>query len=222
MECILFDLDNTLYPSRCDLFGLIDQRINSYMHEVVGIPLEQVDILRRQYWQAYGVTMQGLMRHHQVDPEDYLHYVHDVDVASRLQAEPDLRQALVSLPQSKVVFTNSSRAHTDRVLGTLGISDLFDQVFDIRVADYVPKPYLQPYHRVLEQLGLTGSQCIMVEDSVANLKPAKDLGMTTILVGNATPGSFVDRQLAEVVELPAALADWGSTGASLQRGIAPQ
>lgn len=212
MECILFDLDNTLYPPRCDLFGLIDKRINSYMHEVVGIALEDVDTLRRQYWQAYGVTMQGLMRHHQVDPEDYLYYVHDVDVASRLQVEPELRQALVSLPQAKVIFTNSCRSHTDRVLDALGVADLFDQVFDIRVADYMPKPYVEPYHRVLEHLGLAGSQCVMVEDSVANLKPAKDLGMTTILVGNAIPGPFVDRCLDEVVQLPAALADWMPAG----------
>jgi len=133
-------------------------------------------------------------------------------VASRLQVEPELRQALISLPQAKVVFTNSCRSHTDRVLEALGVADLFEQVFDIRVADYMPKPYVQPYHRVLENLGLTGSQCIMVEDSVANLKPAKDLGMTTILVGNATPGSFVDRQLDEVVQLPAALADWTVAG----------
>lgn len=221
MECILFDLDNTLYPPRCDLFGLIDKRINSYMHEVVGIPLQDVDTLRRQYWQTYGVTMQGLMRHHQVDPEDYLSYVHDVDVTSRLQLEPELRQALISLPQAKVIFTNSCRSHTDRVLDALGIADLFDQVFDIRVADYMPKPYLLPYHRVLGHLGLTGSQCIMVEDSVANLKPAKDLGMTTILVGNATSAPFVDRQLDEVVDLPAALDGWITTSpcASFQPAV---
>jgi len=215
MQCILFDLDNTLYSPRCDLFSLIDKRINSYMHEVVGIPLEDVDTLRRQYWQDYGVTMQGLMRHHHVDPEDYLHYVHDVDVNSRLQPDPCLRQALVSLPHAKVIFTNSSRAHTDRVLHALGVADLFDEVFEIRIADYMPKPYPEPYQRVLDRLGLAGDQCIMVEDSVANLKPAKAFGMTTILVGKATPGDFVDRHLGEVVELPATLRNWKPTGAPL-------
>jgi putative hydrolase of the HAD superfamily len=212
MQCILFDLDNTLYPPCCDLFSLIDTRINRYMHEVVGIPLENVDSLRRRYWQDYGVTMRGLMRHHRVDPEDYLHYVHDVDVRSRLQPDPELRQALLSLPQSRVVFTNSSRAHTDRVLDALGIADLFDAVFDIRVADYMPKPYLEPYQRVLDQLGLAGSQCVMVEDSVANLRPAKQLGMATILVGDAVPESFVDRHLAGVEQLPQTLACWTSCG----------
>lgn len=209
MQCILFDLDNTLYPPRCDLFSLIDKRINSYMHEVVGIPLEEVDALRRQYWQTYGVTMQGLMRHHQVNPEDYLHYVHDVDVNSRLQTDHELRAALESLPWPKVIFTNASRAHADRVLGALGVADLFDRVFDIRVANYMPKPYLQPYRRVLEQIGLPGESCMMVEDSVANLKPAKQLGMTTVLIGNTAPQPFVDRHLAEVVQLPAVLAASG-------------
>lgn len=218
MQCILFDLDNTLYPPRCDLFSLIDKRINDYMHEVVGIPLEQVDGLRREYWQAYGVTMRGLMRHHRVDPEDYLHYVHDVNVASRLQADPALRAALESLPQTKVIFTNSSRAHTDRVLEALGIADLFEQVFDIRVAGYMPKPYLEPYHRVLECLGLPGKSCVMVEDSIANLKPAKQLGMTTVLVGDTEPQPFVDRHLPEVAQLPAALAASGPAGCSLTGG----
>jgi len=212
MHCILFDLDNTLYPPRCDLFSLIDKRINSYVHEVVWIPLAEVDVLRRRYWQDYGVTMQGLMRHHQVDPEDYLHYVHDVDVTSRLQADPELRRILMSLPQAKVVFTNSSRAHTDRVLEALGIDDLFERVFDIRVADYLPKPYFEPYHRVLEQLGVTGDRCIMVEDSVANLKPAKELGMATILVGKADVEPFVDCHLAEVLQLPDALTGWPAAG----------
>ncbi|MDK2846889.1 MAG: putative hydrolase of the superfamily [Desulfuromonadales bacterium] len=218
MDCILFDLDNTLYSPRCDLFSLIDKRINNYMHEVVGIPLQQVDTLRRRYWQDYGVTMQGLMRHHQVDPEDYLHYVHDVNVGSRLHVDPELRKVLVSLPQTKVIFTNSSRAHVDRVLDALGVADLFDEVFDIRVADYLPKPYPEPYRRVLDNLGMAGERCMMVEDSVANLKPAKELGMVTILVGHAETEPFVDRQLAEVVQLPEILA--GGTAAGFPSTIA--
>ncbi|MCD4688532.1 MAG: pyrimidine 5'-nucleotidase, partial [Desulfuromonadaceae bacterium] len=129
MKCILFDLDNTLYSPDRQLFALMDKRINSYMHDIVGIPLHQVDELRRSYWQRYGVTMQGLMRHHQVDPEDYLHYVHDIDVPSRLAPDPELRQALQSLSQRRVVFTNSSVCHSERVLQALGLSDLFEEIY---------------------------------------------------------------------------------------------
>lgn len=204
-DIILFDLDNTLYPAERELFSLIDKRINRYMHEVVGIPVAQVDSLRRRYWRDYGVTMQGLMRHHRVDPEDYLHYVHDVDVRSRLQPDARLRRALTSLPQRRMIFTNSSLDHAERVLDALGITDLFERVFDIRVAGYLPKPYAEPYREVLGQLGRPGAACIMVEDNVDNLQPAKELGMTTVLVGDALPRPYVDLHLSAVHQVPAAL-----------------
>ena len=98
MQAILFDLDNTLYPPERELFSLIDKRINRYMCEVVGIPAGEVDGLRRRYWADYGVTLGGLIRHWSVDPEDYLEYVHDVDVAGRLQHDAALRRMIESLP----------------------------------------------------------------------------------------------------------------------------
>jgi len=208
MNILLFDLDNTLYSSDRELFPLIDQRINRYMHEVVGIPLTQVDTLRRSYWQRYGVTMQGLMRHHGVDPEDYLSYVHDIDVSSRLHPDPALREALSAVPLRKVVFTNSSRDHSERVLDALGLSSLFEEIFDIRVANYLPKPSPEPYHAVLERINIPASACIMVEDSPENLRTAKDLGMGTILVGLLPSTPHVDVQIATASEISSALTHW--------------
>ena len=97
MDVLIFDLDNTLYPAEKQLFNLIDVRINRYMTEIVGIPAPDVDALRRDYWRLYGVTLQGLIRHHAVDPEDYLLYVHDIDVPSRLTPDTALREALEKL-----------------------------------------------------------------------------------------------------------------------------
>jgi len=134
MDVLIFDLDNTLYPAEKHLFGLIDVRINLYMTEIVGIPAPEVDALRREYWRLYGVTLQGLIRHHGVDPEDYLLFVHDVDVNSRLGPDPVLRETLAALPQRKAVFTNGSICHASRVLAALGIEDIFEEVYDIRVA----------------------------------------------------------------------------------------
>jgi len=204
----LFDLDNTLYSPDRQLFALMDKRINSYMHEVVGIPLEQVDELRRSYWQRYGVTMQGLMRHHQVDPEDYLNYVHDIDVPSRLAPDPELRQALQSLTQRRMVFTNSSLGHSERVLQALGLSDLFEEIFDIRIANYLPKPYPDPYRAVLEQLGAEAGECIMVEDTLENLLTAKQLGMGTVLVGPRDTAAYVDVQIDHAAQIHGALTFW--------------
>ncbi|BCA78502.1 pyrimidine 5'-nucleotidase [Desulfuromonas sp. AOP6] len=208
MDAILFDLDNTLYSPQRQLFSLIDCRINRYMREVVGIPEAEVDGLRRRYWADYGVTLQGLIRHHDVDPEDYLEYVHDVDVNSRLLPDGPLRTALQSISLRRLVFTNGSRGHAERVLSSLGLENIFEEIFDIRVASYLPKPFPEPYHQVLGSIGIEARRCLMVEDSVENLRTAKELGMGTILVGDGAKPSYVDVQVAAAVQVPEALAHW--------------
>jgi len=209
MDAVLFDLDNTLYAPERDLFSLIDQRINRYMEEIVAIPLHQVDGLRRHYWKAYGATLQGLIRHYGVDAEDYLEYVHDVDVSGRLQPDPELRQSLHQLPARRFVFTNGSRGHAERVLAALGIVDAFEEIFDIRVANYQPKPNPDPYHGVLRRLALQPGRCAMVEDSLDNLATAKRLGMTTVLVSERPVSDpSVDHQVATARQAAQLVASW--------------
>ena len=212
MKAVLFDLDNTLYPTECDLFSLIDVRINRYMEDVVAIEPAAVDGLRRRYWKDYGTTLQGLIRHHTVDPEDYLDYVHAVDVGSRISVDNDLRETLNNLPLSSYVFTNGSRCHVDRVVTALGLDGLFADVFDIRIADYQPKPNPAPYQQVLDQLGLSGEQCIMVEDQLQNLQTAKQFGMKTVLVGEVSTKrqkySYVDAQLERSADIGKLLDEW--------------
>lgn len=210
MKAVLFDLDNTLYPAEKDLFSLIDVRINRYMETQVGIERQDVDGLRRRYWQDYGTTLQGLIRHHEVDPEDYLDYVHAVDVGSRLSADAELRRSIEQLPVPSYVFTNGSRCHVDRVVAALGLEGLFADVFDIRVANYQPKPNPDPYLQVLQQLRLSGRDCVMVEDQPQNLKTAKELGMTTVLVGAYCENdySYVDAKLARPAQLGSLLNGW--------------
>jgi len=208
MDVLIFDLDNTLYPAEKQLFSLIDVRINRYMTEVVGIPAPEVDGLRRSYWRQYGVTLQGLIRHHGVDPEDYLLYVHDVDVTAILGPDLALREVLAGLPQRKAVFTNGSLCHADRVLAALGIEDMFERVYDIRIAAYQPKPYPEPYQAVLAELGTTAERCIMIEDSRDNLLTAKQLGMGTILVGDGATPDFVDVHLDSARQVHTGLHFW--------------
>lgn len=208
MDAVLFDLDNTLYPPERQVFALIDQRINRYMLEVVAIRPEEVDGLRRQYWKAYGATLQGLIRHYGVDPEDYLAYVHDVDLGLRLQPDPELRSSLATLVTRRCVFTNGSRGHAERVLGALGLTDLFEEIFDIRIAAYLPKPAPAPYHGVLQALGLAGERCVMVEDSADNLATAKELGMTTVLVGPGPAPAFVDHRTTDATSAARLVASW--------------
>lgn len=209
MDAVLFDLDNTLYPAEREVFALIDQRINRYMCEVVAIPAGEVDVLRRHYWKAYGATLQGLIRHYAVDAEDYLEYVHDVDVATRLRPDPRLRAGLLGLKLRRCVFTNGSRGHAEKVLAALGLADAFEEIFDIRVAAYQPKPNPDPYRGVLQHLGLSGERCVMVEDSLDNLATAKTLGMTTVLVSPAaTDHPAVDYQVPGAFEAAQLVGSW--------------
>ena len=210
MKAVLFDLDNTLYPAERDLFSLIDVRINHYMESQVGIDRQNVDGLRRQYWQDYGTTLQGLIRHHEVDPEDYLDYVHAVDVGSRLSADTELRQSIEKLSLPSYVFTNGSRCHVDRVVTALGLDGLFEDVFDIRIANYQPKPNPDPYQQVLNALKLRGEDCVMLEDQPLNLKTAKGFGMKTVLVGAEAESnySYVDAKLARPAQLGSLLHSW--------------
>ncbi|MCK5825762.1 MAG: pyrimidine 5'-nucleotidase [Desulfuromusa sp.] len=212
MKAVLFDLDNTLYPVECDLFSLIDVRINRYMEEVVAIDPTDVDGLRRRYWHDYGATLQGLVRHHAIDPEDYLDYVHAVDVASRLSHDPELRHTLKTLGLPSYVFTNGSRCHVDRVVTALGLDGIFIDVFDIRIADYQPKPNPDPYRQVLQKLALPGDQCIMVEDQLQNLQTAKQFGMKTVLVGVeqsvTQKDGYLDAQLVRSADIGELLDQW--------------
>jgi len=211
MKAVLFDLDNTLYPAACDLFSLIDVRINRYMEDVVAIAPAEVDGLRRHYWEAYGTTLQGLILHHRVNPEDYLDYVHDVDVASRVRFNQPLKDAILALGVPSYVFTNGSRGHVERVVAALGLEGVFAGVFDIRIDNYQPKPNPGPYRKVLDQLGVRGQDCIMVEDQAKNLQTAKQFGMGTVLVAAAMPAAvapdtYIDTCIAEPAQIGQALA----------------
>jgi len=205
MDAVLFDLDNTLYDPCYDLFSLIDVRINRFMVEEVAIPAPEVDGLRRRYWRDYGATLQGLIRHHRVDPEAYLDYVHDVDIAARLQPDTQLQLALSGMPFPCHVFTNGSREHAERVLATLGVRHHFEAIFDIRIAAYQPKPNPEPYLGVLAALGVAPQRCVMVEDSPANLERARELGMATVLVQDGPAVAGFDLQVASAAAAAAAI-----------------
>ena len=219
MDAILFDLDNTLYHPERELFALIDVRINRYMSDVVGIAPEDVDALRRQYWTDYGVTLQGLIRHHGVDAEDYLYFVHDVEVHERITPDVELGGCLSLLDAPCYVFTNGSRAHAERVLTCLDIADRFIDIFDIRVAAYQPKPFPDPYREVLRRIGCHAEQTVMVEDSVANLVTAREMGMKTVLVREAEAAERFDAQVGTAAQATLVIGDWLNRGKITKKRI---
>ncbi len=168
------------------------------MHEKLGIPEHEVDGLRRLYWKVHGVTLGGLMTHYHIDPDDFLEYVHDVELGHILKPNERLRKSLESIHCNKVIFTNGSTRHAENVLSALGIEDIFQEIFDVRVASFKPKPFPEPYIKVMESLNVSGNDCVMIDDIPDNLKTAKDLGMKTILIGGPNGHEYIDMCLEKV------------------------
>jgi putative hydrolase of the HAD superfamily len=207
IRAILFDLDDTLYPRSAGVMIKIRERILAYMRSRLELSAEEADELRRRYLHEYGTTMRGLQIHHHIEADDYLDFVHDVPLHDYIRPNPALDRALASLPQQKVVFTNASREHALRVLDVLGVTHHFDRIVDVRDVGFESKPRPAAYRRVCEMLDLRPEECVLVEDNVRNLRPAKELGMTTVLVGSAVhdPDGVVDHTIARVEEIAGVL-----------------
>lgn len=182
LEYLIFDLDETLYPRESGLMQALSQRINLYMIHKMGMQPEQVAALRRQYWEKYGTTSRGLQLLHGIDVEDYMRFVHDLPLHDYVQPSPELATALAALPQRKVIFTNATADHARAVLGVLGVAGHFEAIYDAFFVGNESKPAGGGYRRLLETLKVPGERCLMVEDTVRNLRPAKALGMVTVLV----------------------------------------
>ena len=177
----IFDLDNTLYPAECNLFAQIDERMGSFIAELLDVDRTQARKVQKDYYFRYGTTLNGLMREHQLDPHIYLDYVHDID-HSVLPDLPELNSALAALPGRKFIFTNGSAAHGENVAAALGILDVFDSIFDIAAADFTPKPNKPAYDQFLKHHNVLPQNSIMFEDLHPNLKVPHELGMSTVLV----------------------------------------
>ena len=180
-EAWVFDLDNTLYPASCNLFARIDERMKHWIADFLQVEPDEAFRVQKKYFMEHGTTLKGLMDVHGIDPGPYLDYVHDIDV-SVVEPDPALQHALAALPGRKLIFTNASVAHAHRVMDRLGITHLFEGVFDIADADYVPKPQPHIYDILIQQHGLNPTKTVMVEDMARNLEPAAALGMTCIWV----------------------------------------
>jgi putative hydrolase of the HAD superfamily len=179
----VFDLDNTLYPADCNLFRQIDARMATFIRKRLGVPMGEARRLQKDYYARYGTTMYGLMREHGVAADDFLTFVHDIDLSPVARNEV-LAARLKSLPGRRYVFTNGSVAHAERVMKRLGVGEAIDDIFDIKAADFIPKPHRRTYERFLSAHAIAAKGAAMFEDIAGNLEAAFELGMTTVLVSS--------------------------------------
>ncbi len=198
----IFDLDNTLYPAECNLFAQVDRRMGEFIARELGVPFEHARHLQKSYYHQFGTTLAGLMQVHKMAPEPFLDYVHDIDV-SVVPDAPDLRTALARLPGRKLIFTNGSRAHAERVAGKLGVLDVFEDISDIASCGYEPKPSRGAFDAMIARHGVAAREAAMFEDLPQNLEVPHDLGMATVLVWSSYIDHPVHRSMRSWTEPPA-------------------
>jgi len=177
----VFDLDNTLYPRRCNLFAQVDVLITNYVMDITRLDFDAARTLQKQFYREFGTTLNGLMHKHEVDPDDFLAKVHAIDYTP-VDPHPELVDAIRALPGRKFILTNGDANHARSVLKRLGGDDLFEAIFDIRAMTYRPKPLREAYDGFLSGHGVNPRQAVLFDDLEKNLLVPHQLGMATVQV----------------------------------------
>ena len=174
----IFDCDGVLYQDLEAVFGQVSKRMTKYISEKLNLDLIKAKELQTNYFHKYNTSLNGLMIHHDVNPEDFLRYVHDINL-DFMKKDYTLREELMKLDGKKLIFTNGSHEHVKNVTKHVGIDDLFDGIFDITDCNLIPKPSIEPYKKLIEKFDIIPEETIFIEDIAKNLEPAKKLGMKT-------------------------------------------
>lgn len=177
----VFDLDDTLYCPGTRLFDQINQRMVQFVMDTVGVGEAEANRLRKQYWQEHGTTLAGLMRVHGMDPEEFLEVVHDIDMGA-LTPDADLRARITALPGRKIIYTNGTAPYAMRVASARGLDGVFDAVYGVEHAGYLPKPETAAFETVFSADGLDRGRAAMFEDDPRNLSAPHAMGMRTVHV----------------------------------------
>lgn len=200
----LFDLDNTLHDATPHIFPHINRAMRQYIERHLGVGKDEANRIRQDYWQRYGATLLGLMRHHGTDPRHFLWETHQFANLERMVVfERPLLHALRRLPGRKIIFSNGPRHYAEAILNITGLRHCFDALYSVENVRFQPKPMIAGFRKLLRSEGLDPRRCIMVEDSLANLVSAKRLGMKTVWVSTGLRQSpFVDVKISSVMQLP--------------------
>ena len=182
----IFDLDNTLYSGKTKVFEQVDKRMSKYISDKLNISVEEAKKVQKNYFHKYNTTLNGMIKNHKINPDEFLEFVHDINI-DFLQKDPALGKEIEKLDGKKIIFTNGSRKHAINVSKQIGIEQLFDDIFDIVDAEFIPKPLLEPYKKLVKKHKIDPKLCVLVEDIARNLKPAYEMGMKTVWIENDEP-----------------------------------
>ena len=203
----IFDLDNTLYSGKTKVFEQVDKKMSKYISEKLKVSLEEAKKIQKNYFFEYNTTLNGMIKNHKIDANEFLEFVHDIDI-DFLKKDVKLGEELKKLDGKKIIFTNGSKKHAINVTQKIGIEHLFDDVFDIVDAEFIPKPAIEPYNKLVKKHKIDPNLCVFVEDIARNLKPAYEMGMKTVWIENEEPwarkfseSNFIDYKTNNLSEL---------------------
>lgn len=207
-DCLLFDMDDTLYPLSLGINLACRKNIQEYMLNKLRIEESQVPRMCLDLYREYGTTMAGLkVLGYGFDYDDFHACVHATLPYEKVKPDPVLRQLLLSLPQRKIIFTNSDKAHAARVLEKLGLQDCFQGIVCFETLNPPPteknsggsagtilcKPSLASMEAVIEIAKLDAERTVFFDDSARNIAAGKAAGFRTVIVGSSAlvPGADV-------------------------------
>jgi putative hydrolase of the HAD superfamily len=182
----IFDLDNTLYSGDTKVFDQVDKKMSQFISDKLNVNIKEARKIQKSYFHEYNTTLNGMIKNHKIDADEFLEFVHDVNLDFLKKNKP-LEQEITNLNGKKFIFTNGSKAHVANVTKRIGIEKLFDGVFDIVESDFIPKPSIEPYIKIIEKYKIEPQYSIFIEDIARNLKPAHELGMKTVWIKNDEP-----------------------------------
>ena len=177
----IFDLDNTLYSADSGIFQQVHDLMGKFVSNHLNIDIEDAKIIQKNYYKQHGTTLRGMMDNHGVDPDHFLAEVHKLDY-SIVGPNHKLNEELKKLQGRKIIYTNANMQHALDVLERIELSNFFDEIYDIKMANYIPKPELAPYEQMIAQFDIETKSSAMFDDIAKNLVPAKTVGFTSVWI----------------------------------------
>ena len=197
----LFDLDNTLYSPNLGIFSQIDERMKKFISKKLELSETKSFILQKNFYKKYGTTLYGLMKHYEVDPQEFCNYVHNINLKN-LKHSKSLRSKLQALPGRKIIYTNGDYKYAKKILRCLGIEDQFLDIFDITKSNYIPKPMKSSLNKLIKQYELNPLETAYFDDLEKNLMSASLKGFTTIHISEKSGSesqSYIDFRFKTVI-----------------------
>lgn len=197
----IFDLDNTLHDAQSKIFPLVNTKMNEYISSYLDISLEDASSLRESYWERYGATLKGLIKHHNINPIDFLSVTHNLQDFNKLVLpENNLKKTLSKIQGRKIIYTNAPKTYTNKILKISKIFELFDEIFTIEDSNFIPKPDQGMMDTFLKKYNI--SEGFFIDDVKENLFTAKNSGLTTIWITNEeNQPSFIDKKIEKISDL---------------------